>query len=104
MNRAIDFYENFFEQSVDEKNDIYSVFIVNNFRFGLFAFEKTQEQHIFGNNCLPSISVDCLEVLKKKIEGLTIVFPIKQIGKNWVAEFIDSEGNQIEITAPVNGA
>ncbi|MBR5683649.1 MAG: VOC family protein [Ruminococcus sp.] len=99
MERAIKFYEELFERKVTEKDDIYSVFDVNGFRLGLFAFEKTDEPHTFGSNCLPSISVESLECLKEKLNGKEICFPITKIGSNWVAEFADSEGNHIEMTA-----
>ena len=102
MDRAISFYEEFFEQKVTEKSDIYSVFDVNGFRFGLFAFKKKNELHSFGSNCLPSISTESIDHMKEKLNGKEICFPITQIGNNWVAEFIDSEGNHIEITAPLN--
>ena len=102
MDRAIKFYEELFEQQVTERNDIYSVFNVNGFRLGLFAFEKKNEPHTFGSNCLPSISVESLDHMKEKLNRKEICFPITRIGNNWVAEFIDSEGNHIEITAPVN--
>lgn len=102
MDRAIAFYENLFEHAVTVHDDIYSVFDVNGFRLGLFAYRKMNEQHVFGNNCLPSLEVESLEVLKNKLSGLKIVFPLTRIGPNWVAEFVDSEGNQIEITAPIN--
>ena len=102
MERAIKFYEDFFEANVSEKNDIYSVFDVKGFRLGLFAFEKKNEPHTFGSNCLPSISVENLECLKEKLKGKQLCFPISRINENWVAEFIDSEGNHIEITAPVD--
>lgn len=100
MDRAINFYEDFFEQKVTEKSDIYSVFDVNGFRLGLFAFEKMNEQHTFGSNCLPSISVDSLSSMQKKLKGKELCFPVTRIKNNFVAEFIDSEGNHIEITAP----
>lgn len=102
MERAIRFYENFFEQPVTVKDDVYSVFDINGFRLGLFAFEKMNEPHIFGNNCLPSVEVENIEVLHKKLKGLSIIFPVTQIGGNWVSEFEDSEGNHIELTAPVS--
>ena len=101
MKRAINFYEKFFEQAVTVQNEIYSIFDINGFRLGLFAFEKMQESHTFGTNCLPSIEVESIEVLKQKLNGLKIVFPVKQIGSNWVSEFEDSEGNHIEMTAPI---
>lgn len=43
MKRAIEFYENLLGQKVTEKNDIYSVFDINGFRYGLFANEKMNE-------------------------------------------------------------
>ena len=100
MNRAIRFYEDFFEQTVTEKDDLYSVFDINGFRFGLFAYEAVGEKHVFGSNCLPSVSVDTVEALKRKTQGKEICFPLTRIGRNWVVEFVDSEGNHIEMTAP----
>ena len=70
MERAIAFYESFFEQKVTKRDEIYSVFEIYSFRFGLFAFEKKHEAHSYGNN--------------------------------WVAEFEDTEGNHIEVTALMN--
>ena len=102
MDRAIKFYENLLEQTVTVRDEIYSVFEINSFRLGLFAYEKMNEKHTFGSNCLPSLEVNGIEVLKNKLSKLKVVFPLTQIGENWVAEFEDSEGNHIEITAPVN--
>ena len=99
MNRAIKFYEALFEQAVTERDEIYSVFDVNGFRFGLFAFEKMKEKHSFGSNCLPSISFDSRETLERKLCGREICFPLTRIKGNWVAEIVDSEGNHIEFTA-----
>lgn len=102
MDRAIKFYEDFFEQPVTERDDIYSVFEIKSFRFGLFAYRNVREEHIFGSNCLPSISVENYEILHAKLEGKEICFPLTKIGENWVVEFVDSEGNHIEMTAPIS--
>lgn len=102
MDRAIDFYEKFFEMTVTVRDDVYSVFDINGFRLGLFAFGIMQEEHVFGNNCLPSINVNSVEILQQKLSGLKVVFPLKMIGENWVSEFEDSEGNHIEFTAPIS--
>lgn len=59
------------------------------------------EEHTFGSNCLPSIEVDSLEILKSKIKDLQLCFPLTKISDNYVVEFIDSEGNHIELTTPV---
>lgn len=102
MKRALSFYENFFGKPADIKDEICSIFIIGNFRFGLFAFEKVSEPHPFGSNCLPSISVDSIDYLKEKINNIELCFPLTKIGANWVCEFIDSEGNHIEFTVPVS--
>ena len=101
MGRAIRFYEEFFEQSAVVTDNVYSVFDIKGFRFGLFAYKAMNEEHTFGSNCLPSIGFEDICTLKRKLEGKEICFPLTQIKKNWVAEFIDSEGNHIEVTAPV---
>ena len=100
MERAIHFYEDFFEMAVTEYDETYSVFDINGFRLGLFAYQNMEEEHTFGSNCLPSIGVGNVDILKKKLDGKEICFPLTRIKDNWVAEFVDSEGNHIEITAP----
>ena len=42
-----------------------------------------------------------LDVLKNKIKNLKLCFPLTKINNNWVVEFVDSEGNHIELTAPI---
>ncbi|ENK0836947.1 TPA: VOC family protein [Clostridium botulinum] len=103
MERAIEFYENLLGQKVDERNDIYSVFDINGFRYGLFANEKMNEAKKWGNNCLPSLEVNNIDLVLKKLEKLNckIVFTLTIIGENQVLEFTDSEGNDIEITCPL---
>ena len=101
MDRAVAFYEKFLERDVTERDKIYSVFDLHGFRLGLFAYREMNEEHTFGSNCLPSLSVGSLGDLREKTEGLKIVFPLTKIGPNWVTEFEDSEGNHVELTAPV---
>ena len=100
MKRAIRFYEALFEQPVTENDEVYSVFDINGFRFGLFAYEKMKEDHSFGSNCLPSISFGNREVLEHKLSGKEICFPLTKIRNNLVSEIVDSEGNHIELVAP----
>lgn len=103
MDRAIRFYEKLLGQTVTEKDEIYSVFDIHGFRYGLFAHEMMNETKTWGNNCLPSFEVNDIELFQEKLQELncTIVFPLTVIGKNQVLEFADSEGNIIEITCPV---
>lgn len=104
MTRAINFYEELFDQKVTVRDEIYSVFDINGFRYGLFNYKKMNERHTFGNNCLPSIEVSDLNEFTEKLKILKseIVFPITKIGSNYVLEFVDSEGNNIEATFPIN--
>lgn len=104
MDRAVKFYENLLGFPVTEYDEVYSIFDINGFRYGLFANDKKNEYHVYGNNCLPSLEVDDMEGLKGKLSLLKcpIVFPLTKIRNNWVLEFVDSEGNHIEATSPIN--
>lgn len=99
MERAIEFYEKFFEQSVFKKDEVFSIFDIKGFRFCLFDNSKVNEEVVWGNNCLPSFEVNNINELVKKLDiiGAEIVFPLTKINDNWVLEFKDSEGNDIEV-------
>jgi len=79
MDRAIAFYEDFFEQKVREKDRIYSVFEIDGFRFGLFAYQEMNEKCLFGSNCITSISVSNKSALESKLNKLDVVFPFAKI-------------------------
>ena len=98
MTRAVNFYECLFEQKVTCKDDIFSVFDIGGFRFCLFNNSKVNEAVTWGDNCLPSFEVNSLDRLNEKLLELNaeIVFPLTRINANWVLEFRDSEGNDIE--------
>lgn len=99
MERAINFYEEFFKQKVDIKDEVFSIFNLNGFRFCLFNNGKVNEEVAWGDNCLPSFEVNNIEKLTERLLELNakIVFPLTKIKNNWVLEFKDSEGNDIEI-------
>ena len=61
LERAIKFYEEFFEQKILNQSELGGYFDINGFRFHLFAYKKVNEPHIYGSNCLPSIYFDSLE-------------------------------------------
>ena len=100
LERAITFYEEFFEQKILNQSELGGYFDINGFRFHLFAYKKVNEPHIYGSNCLPSICFESLEEMKRMLSDKELCFPVTKIGKNWVAEFIDSEGNHIEVYTP----
>lgn len=99
MNRAIDFYEKLLEQSVEKRDEIFSIFNIDGFRFCLFNNSKVQEKVNWGDNCLPSFEVNDMSKLMDRLETLNakIVFPLTKINDNLVLEFKDTEGNDIEV-------
>ena len=99
LERATAFYEDFFEQKICNKSALGGYFDIDGFRFHLFAYKEVGERHSYGSNCLPSICFETLEELNRKIAGKELCFPLTKIGNNWVAEFVDSEGNHIEVYA-----
>lgn len=54
MDRAIRFYESFLEQPVTGRDELYSVFDVNGFRLGLFAYEKREKTIPTGVTACPA--------------------------------------------------
>ena len=101
MQRAVAFYESFLQQDVTVYDDIYSVFDIHGFRLGLFAYQKVNEKHSFGSNCLPSFEFESLETLNKQMKGKLVHFPMTQIKENWVVTQRSTVGNIIECTTPV---
>ncbi|MFD3155695.1 VOC family protein [Haloimpatiens sp. FM7330] len=99
MNRAIDFYEKLLEQSVEKRDEVFSIFNINGFRFCLFNNSKVQERVNWGDNCLPSFEVNNMDKLIERLKALNakIVFPLTKINDNLVLEFTDTEGNDIEV-------
>lgn len=99
MNRAIGFYETLLDQSVEKRDEVFSVFNIHGFRFCLFDNSKVQEKVILGDNCIPSFEVNDMNEVIDRLEGLKaeIVFPVTKINNNLVLEFKDTEGNDIEV-------
>lgn len=99
MDRAINFYESFLEQSVDIKDEILSIFNFKGFRLCLFCNDEVNEKVTYGDNCLLSFEVDDMDALRRKLIDLKveIVFPLTKIGDNLVLEFKDTENNDVEV-------
>lgn len=104
MKRAIEFYEKLFEQSVLKKDEVFSIFDLNGFRFCLFNNDKVNEKVTWGDNCLPSFEVNDIQEFLKRINkvGADIVYPLTRIEDNWVLEFKDTEGNDIEVYSEIH--
>ena len=99
MDRAIKFWEEFLDQKITIKDDVLSKFDLGDFRLCLFNPKKVKEKVIYGDNCLLSFKVKDIEQLKAKLKilGADIVYPVTKIGENWVLEFKDTEGNDVEV-------
>ena len=103
MDRAINFYENFLEQPIYKKDKILSIFDIKGFRFCLFNNSEVKEEVIWGDNCLSSFEVNDIKEVTEKLKKLErdIVFPLTKINDNWVLEFKDTEGNDIEVFSKI---
>ena len=101
MKRACDFYELIL--GISTEKDRIGLFIIGDFRFLLFDNEEVGEKVVYGDNCLPSFEVSDIKAFIKRLEelGVEIVFPCVQILDNWVLEFRDTEGNDIEVYSKV---
>ncbi len=97
MGRAVKFYEEILQQKVT--NDRTGLFVVNGVRLCMYDYQQYNDTVVFGDNCLPSFEVNDIKAFKEKLENLqaAIVFPLTRIGDNWVLEFRDTEGNDIEV-------
>ena len=102
MERARKFYEGFFE--IKTEKNYPSLFIVGDFSFLLVNFKEIYKPYIYGNNCLPSFEVEDIDLCIRKLDEIKaqIIFPCSKIMNNWVLEFKDSEGNDIEIYSKID--
>lgn len=103
MDRAIKFWEEFLEQKITTRDEILSEFDLDNFKLFLFDFKKAKEKVKYGDNCLLSFKVSDIKETEDKLKklGAKIIFPIIKIGENFVLEFKDSEGNDVEVYSPI---
>ena len=70
----------------------------------MYEYKKYNDSVVFGDNCLLSFEVDNMESFVNRLKELKIpiVFPITKIGDNYVLEFRDSEGNDVEVYTKCN--
>lgn len=98
VNRASSFYESILGIKPSDQGEN-CVFELNGMRIILYDYQKYKEYVGFGDNCLISFEVDDIFRFKSRLVELNIqiVFPITKIGSNYVMEFKDSEGNDVEV-------
>ena len=105
IQRAVTFYENVFQSELQRTE-------IDGHDMALFHFEENafgaSGALAKGESYVPSTSgprlyfsvADINGVLSRAEEaGGSVAYPITDVGEFWVAEFIDSEGNQIALTA-----
>ena len=105
IQRAVSFYENVFQTELQRTE-------IDGHDMALFHFEENafgaSGALAQGESYVPSTSgprlyfsvADINGILSRAEEaGGAIAYPITDVGEFWVAEFIDSEGNQIALTA-----
>lgn len=102
MDRAITFWERFLERKITVRDTLLSRFDVGKFRLLLFDPKAAGETVTYGDNCLLSFKIADMDGLKKKLKalGAKIIYPKTKIGNNWVMEFRDCEGNDVEVYTP----
>ena len=101
MKRATEFYEQIFNQKAQGESPTF--FVGSGIRFWLFDYQAANDERaIFGHNCLPSFEVSDIKSFMEKLAELKapIVYPLTLLGKSWVLEFTDTEGNDIEVWQP----
>lgn len=103
MERAVNFYEWFLKRKAKKLKDSFYLFEIENFRLFLFEYGLENENVTYGDNCLLSFEVEDAQQLVQKLKnkGLEIVFPLEKILDNYVFEFVDPEGNHIEIFSKI---
>ena len=105
MDRAIEFYESAF-------NDVLERVQIDGHDMALFPFDEKRRgisgALAKGESYVPSrggprvyFSVQSIDQTLTRIRslGAEIAYPKTLVGNFWIAEFIDSEGNQIAISA-----
>ena len=86
-----------------KRDKILSIFLIHGFRLCLFENLKVGEKVTYGDSCLLSFEVDNIDKLIQKLEKLNaqIVFPLTKLASNWVLEFKDTEGNDVEVYSKI---
>jgi predicted enzyme related to lactoylglutathione lyase len=99
MKRAVSFYEKFFNEKLDDFNEQFSIFDIHGFSFGLFNPEKADEKYVLGNNIVPNINVENVDVVYDRIKkmGIKIALKMTTFNEYKCFQFEDSEGNVIEV-------
>jgi predicted enzyme related to lactoylglutathione lyase len=97
--RAKDFYQNIiFEREPSLETDRFVFFNIDGFLFGLFDPIVTGEKVQYGNNTVPTIEVNEIEGLYKRLTtaGLKTILPLQEVNGTIIFQVEDTENNILE--------
>jgi predicted enzyme related to lactoylglutathione lyase len=97
--RAKDFYQNIiFECEPSLETDRFVFFNIDGFLFGLFDPIVTGEKVQYGNNTVPTIEVNEIESLYKRLTtvGLKTILPLQEVNGTRIFQVEDTENNILE--------
>jgi predicted enzyme related to lactoylglutathione lyase len=99
MKRAVAFYKKLFMVEPEHVNKRFSNFKLNGFSFGLYCPKVDKYKVTYGDNCVPNLEVNSIESEYKRIRKFSkeIDGKIQIIGDVSTFQFVDSEGNVVEI-------
>lgn len=99
MNRAEEFYRQFFEAEPVSRNEEFVFFDVGGVLFGLFDPSVRGETVEYGNNCVPNLETDEVDAVYDRVQslGVEVDDEIRRVNEYRLFQFTDPEGNVIEV-------
>jgi predicted enzyme related to lactoylglutathione lyase len=99
MNRAENFYRQFFEAEPVSRNEEFVFFDVGGVLFGLFDPSVREEPVEYGNNCVPNLETDDVDAVYDRVQhsGVEADAEIRRVNEYRLFQFTDPEGNLIEV-------
>ncbi len=99
MDRAVNFYaKHIFKKSPKDQSERFSVFEIDTFQFCLFNPAVANEEHVVGNNCIPTIEAQDVNAFYEEIKqkDIEVVLHLHNVGNYHLFQLRDSEKNTLE--------
>ncbi|OVE85209.1 VOC family protein [Natronolimnobius baerhuensis] len=99
MDRALEFYRELFDSEPVQEEERFSMFEFDGTDFGLYNPAYDGEDAEYGTNCVPNFEVDDVDAAYERTEALAqnVGHDILEVGDYRMFQFVDSEGNTIEV-------
>lgn len=106
MERSIEFYSRLFRKAPVTKSEYFAEFGLGEMRLGLLHVSRYGHPLVRGNNCVPTIEVQNIEVERTRIQRLTerVVGEVRSVGLYDLFEFTDPDGNVLEFYSTTNSS